>query len=83
MKSVYVVTYDTESGDSGVLAVYDRKPTKAELLEAIRQYSPDEIDIRTGDLTMYWEVQKKDIVAPPPPLEDKFADNFSGFSEPE
>lgn len=38
-KTVYVVTYSTESGDRGVLGVFKQKPKEADLKELTREGS--------------------------------------------
>lgn len=39
---MYVFTYNTESGDSGVLGVFKKKPTDKKLEKIARDLMPDE-----------------------------------------
>lgn len=59
---VYVVTFTTESGDSGVLGVYNSKPSDDQILSEIVDRMP--ADVEDNTLYIRWEVSKEEIKTP-------------------
>ncbi len=58
MTPVYVATYFTESGDSGVIGYWTEEPTQEQLTALFREWMPEEfIDDEEGSCRyVFWEL---------------------------
>lgn len=56
MKTITIVSYNTESGDEGILAAFDYEPTEDEIDTIARDQHPDEYAMYDGeeDCTIYF-----------------------------
>lgn len=53
--TIYVVSYQTESGDQGIIGYFETKPTKKELTAYFKRTMPDEFE--DGHQYVYWHVE--------------------------
>jgi hypothetical protein len=54
--SIYVVKWDTESGDHGMLGYFREKPSEPWLKDYFRNNMPDEWDEKYQEFLVYWDV---------------------------
>lgn len=54
MRTVFAVSYSTESGDRGVVGYFKRKPTEAKLTAFFKDLMPDEFE--DEEIYVYWKV---------------------------
>ncbi len=68
---IHVVTYQTESGDRGVAAVYSDAPTEGHLATLTRERFAGEIDIEEGETVrlIFYDVAAVEIEPLPEPSE--------------
>lgn len=61
---IYVVTYETESGDSGVLGAFEHNPTKAEIDALGREKQSHEYEVYDGEevVTIYYKTVKTELL---------------------
>lgn len=62
---MYIVTWETESGDSGVEGYWEDKPTDLHLETYFRKQNPDEFD--HGRRLIWWEVHELEKAELPKP----------------
>ena len=67
MKKIFVVTFDTESGDHYVAAFKD-KPTDRHLSAYIKENNPEEIDDENNCRTIFWDITEVPIQELPKPI---------------
>lgn len=69
---LYSVSYQTESGDSGFIGIFDRKPDEGHLSAIALRDFPDEIIDEDGDVSslIYFHVNTVEGIGTlPPPVE--------------
>ena len=57
-KAVFVVSYNTESGDSGVVGYFNKRPTEGHLTAYFKKIMPDEFiqDEEGESRYVFWDV---------------------------
>ena len=65
---VHVVSWETESGDSGVIAFLE-KPTDNHLETYFREDMPDEFDDEYNSRTIFWDVETLNLMPLPAPAD--------------
>ena len=63
MNTVYVVVYETESGDHGVEGYWTEAPTDYHLETYFRKNNPDEFDRESR--TIFWKVHTLNLLEMP------------------
>lgn len=69
---IYVVTYDTESGDRGVVGYFNRRPTNRHLTALFRELMPDEFvsDVDGVRRMVFWSVEGLKEMKLPKPVDE-------------
>jgi hypothetical protein len=52
---MYVISYNTESGDEGIIGYIKKKPTDAQMKAYFKKTMPDEFE--DGHQYVYWHVE--------------------------
>jgi hypothetical protein len=64
-----LITYTTESGDDGVVGVFERAPTAEEQMAIIEKYLPEWIDDGQSYAFLDWHDVSSDVLPIPPVTE--------------
>ena len=58
MGNIFVATYDTESGDHGVIGYWTEQPTEEQLTALFKEWMPDEfVEDEDGECRyVFWEL---------------------------
>lgn len=71
MSKIYMATWQTESGDDGVVGYWDREPTEGELTAVFKKIMPDEFDSWNGEperRLIWWQVHELRLEELPEPV---------------